>query len=311
MVAELPGQAPPIVSVIIATYNSSMILKLSLQSLLHQDFTDFEARVVGDCCTDESESVVASFGDSRLHWTNLTSNSGSQGEPNNEGLRQANGRYVAYLGHDDLWFPNHLSGLLRFIEETKVDFVHALAATMDKEGPREATGPPTAGRTYENHSFPPSTWLHRSTIIEDCGLWGDHLQLGRLVDDDYSRRVYLTGKTIRFCPQLSVLKFPSRRFSIYSLQEEPPQAVYLERILTDSEKLRQQIFLDLAIAAAGRRHSMDEPLPEAFWRMFRIFRTRLYEIYGRDRWPLAPILRRRFQHRRKRQRRVRGLPPLS
>jgi glycosyltransferase involved in cell wall biosynthesis len=83
-------------------HDRSGTLKFPLQSLLGQEFRDFEARVVGDGCTDESEEVVASFGDRHLHWTNLCQNSGSQAAPNNEGLRRARGRYIAYLGHDDL-----------------------------------------------------------------------------------------------------------------------------------------------------------------------------------------------------------------
>ena len=55
---------PPLVTVVCATFNSSAILKLALRSLLDQDLSDFEAWVVGDACTDDSEEVVASFQDS-------------------------------------------------------------------------------------------------------------------------------------------------------------------------------------------------------------------------------------------------------
>ena len=60
---------------------------------------------MGDACTDESESIVRSFADPRIRWENLTENAGSQWGPNNRGLELARGRDVAYLGHDDLWFP--------------------------------------------------------------------------------------------------------------------------------------------------------------------------------------------------------------
>lgn len=55
-----------------------------------------------------------------------------------------------------------------------------------------------------------SSVLHRRDIVADCGWWGDPLKLSRLVDMDYVRRVYLAGKRIECCLQLSVIKFPWR-----------------------------------------------------------------------------------------------------
>ncbi len=95
----------PSVTVIVPTFNSSATLRLALQSVLNQEFQDFEVWVVGDGCTDDSAQVALSFNDNRINWINLAQNSGSPAAPNNEGLRRARGRYIAYLGHDDLWFP--------------------------------------------------------------------------------------------------------------------------------------------------------------------------------------------------------------
>ena len=90
--------------VIVATYNSRVTLACALDSVRRQDCQDFEVWVVGDACTDGSHEVVEALGDPRFHWINRETNSGSQSAPNAEGLRHARGRYVAYLGHDDLWF---------------------------------------------------------------------------------------------------------------------------------------------------------------------------------------------------------------
>ena len=109
----------PLISVIMATYNSARTLKKAIASVLAQDFNDYEVWVMGDACRDDSPQVVQAFADRRLKWINLETNSGSQAVPNNEGLRRARGEYIAYLGHDDLWFPWHLSGLLAFIRKTE------------------------------------------------------------------------------------------------------------------------------------------------------------------------------------------------
>src|SRR5271165_5029173 len=105
-------QPAPAISVVVATYNSAATLRSAIASIVAQDWRDFEAWIIGDACSDNSEEVVHSFNDPRLRWRNLADNSGSQSAPNNEGLRLSRGRFVAYLGHDDLWFPWHLSSLL-------------------------------------------------------------------------------------------------------------------------------------------------------------------------------------------------------
>ncbi len=124
----------PTVTVVIPTYNSSGTLRLTLETVLGQDFTDFEVWVVGDGCTDDSEAVISSFRDKRLHWVNLLKNSGTPAIPRNEALRRASGRFVAYLGHDDLWFPWHLTGLVDCIEKSSSDFVFSLGLILDPKG---------------------------------------------------------------------------------------------------------------------------------------------------------------------------------
>src|SRR5215204_4852289 len=103
---ELP---PPAASVIIAAYNRAAILSYAIRSVLQQDFADWELIVIGDGCTDNSESVARSFGDPRIVWENLPVNSGGQSAPHNRGLEKARGRYVFFLGQDDLYFADHLS----------------------------------------------------------------------------------------------------------------------------------------------------------------------------------------------------------
>ena len=75
------SQDAPRVSVLIATYNYSSVLHYAVASVLRQSFRDFELIVAGDCCTDDSEAVVQSFGDARVRWLNLSENSGSKSLP--------------------------------------------------------------------------------------------------------------------------------------------------------------------------------------------------------------------------------------
>lgn len=308
----------PLVTVITATYNSSATLALTLQSLLNQDFSDFEAWVVGDHCTDDSEAVVAALGDRRLNWANLPQNSASQSAPNNEGLRRARGRYVAYLGHDDLWFPWHLSALVQHIQQSQADLVHSLCLLVGPGGVQNAIGPPRNGASYDLHFTPPSSWLHSRELTDQIGFWKNPETISWGIDYDYTMRAHYAGKRLEFVPTLGVLKFPSLLWRAYDRTGAPPQLPYWQAIQADPQQLVRRVLLELAIADCRAAAPMQrKPLTIALADLREDFRTArealirpLFDLYGRDRWPLTTILRRRFRAQRQNLRRSRGLPPL-
>src|SRR5205085_10915141 len=126
---------------------------------------DFEMLVVGDGCTDDSESIVASMNDPRVRWINLPANTGHQSGPNNEGLRQARGEIIAYLGHDDLWFPEHLSGLVAAIDGG-ADYAASLAGIVDPSGTVSAFRPRTPPKWIL-----PTALAHRASVTKAIGGW--------------------------------------------------------------------------------------------------------------------------------------------
>jgi glycosyltransferase involved in cell wall biosynthesis len=304
--SQSPTNSEPLVTIIVATYNRSQILAHTLRSLQLQRFTEWEAWIVGDGCTDDSEATVASFGDERMHWTNLRVNSGSQAAPNNEGLRRARGRYIAYVGHDDLWLPWHLEGLIGCIEEQEADLVHALIAAIGPRGAELARGAVWPGESYETTFIPPSGWLHRRDVIDSCGWWGNPDRIAVGVDREFLRRVYRTGKRIVAHPRLSVLKFISSTWSMYSLQGEYPQTRYLKAIETDAQGVHDQVLLELALhyaAYSTRLISVDEGLQLSWRRLGHRILDRYIEHP-----PLSWMLIWRYQRIRRRMRRTRGLP---
>jgi glycosyltransferase involved in cell wall biosynthesis len=102
----------------VATFSRSRHIVPTIEAALEQTFTDFELLVVGDGLTDDTLDHVPR-NDPRVGVIGLPWNSGSQARPNNVGIAAARGRYIAYLGHDDIWMPDHLAALVA--EETECD----------------------------------------------------------------------------------------------------------------------------------------------------------------------------------------------
>jgi glycosyl transferase family 2 len=305
----------PTVTVIVATYNRRATLRHTLRSLLAQEFSDFEAWIVGDGCTDGSEDEIAKLGDARLHWINLPENGGNQWRPNNEGLRRARGRYIAFLGHDDLWLPWHLSALVLHAEKSGGAFFHDLLVNVGPHGVLDVNGPPPQGTTYERYFFPPSSWLHRREVVTKVGLWKDPAELSWHTDYDYGRRVYLAGLGIEFVPSFGVVKFPALCWRTYSATGLLPQAASLDAMLEDPAAFSARILTDSAVAFSrftfqGARQPLKQALREALaagLQALKVLARAAIDAYGRDRWPLRGLLLKRMRRILARNRVTRGL----
>jgi hypothetical protein len=247
----------PTITVITATYNSSRTLAWTIQSVLNQDFTDFEYLIIGDACTDNTAEVVKSFADSRIHFVNLPKNSGSQATPNNHGLEIAQGQWIAYLGHDDLWFPWHLSSLLETAAAHNATLVYGMSAIFSPQGLELVYGVVGAGRAPKNFLVPPSSWLHKKT--EQRWRMPEHLAVG--IDNDFLIRLIGKKLPIAQTGRLSVLKYPSAWWGLYRRQGSFPQQQDFLEMQKELARLEHRVLLEAA-RLASRLYSSDLSLAQ-------------------------------------------------
>lgn len=236
--------ASPRVSIITATYNYSSVLWYAIQSALRQTFQDFEYLVIGDGCTDDSEQVVASFRDPRLRWHNLPTNSGSQSAPNNQGLELARGEFIAYLGHDDVWYPTHLEKLVQTLDETQSDWAHALTVMIGPPGSNVSRliGLAPPGTSPDNMLFMTSAVMHKRALVSQIGKWKDYRTLELPPDREYHTRAAKSGAHVAVVENVSVFKFPSAwRRNVYREKPCHEQARYLERIENETDFLQNEL----------------------------------------------------------------------
>jgi glycosyltransferase involved in cell wall biosynthesis len=217
------------------------VLPHSIGSVLRQTFADYELLVVGDCCTDESEAVVTAIADPRVRWINLPENSGHQSAPNNEGLRQARGEIIAYLGHDDLWLPHHLETHVAALDESGADVAYSLGVTVDDFERVAATIPRTATGSFSS----PLCTTHRKRVTDELGGWRDFREVRLPPDVELWRRMRAAGRPFVFVNRLTGVKFPALwRRDVYRTRPSHQQAAWLRRIDADRE-LEAHVLVDL------------------------------------------------------------------
>lgn len=104
----------PLVSVIIPTFNRDWIVGEAIDSVLAQDFSDYELIVVDDGSDDRTPDILATY---QGKITVLRQANRGVSAARNRGLEAAAGRLIAFLDSDDLWLPQKLSTQVKFFVE--------------------------------------------------------------------------------------------------------------------------------------------------------------------------------------------------
>jgi len=128
---ETRHMTAPKVSVLIPTYNYARYLPEAIESVLEQDFRDFELLISDDCSTDNSAEVIARYAarDGRIRFQIHPKNLGMV-ENWNWCLSQARGEYIKFIfGDDKLLSPSAIGKMAALMES---DPAISLVSTASK-----------------------------------------------------------------------------------------------------------------------------------------------------------------------------------
>lgn len=124
-----PESVPPLVSVVISTYNRAKFIGASIESVLAQSFSNWELIIINDGSTDDTNKVISSYTDDRIRYFEQENMGLAAARNRATGL--ARGRYIAVHDDDDLMLPDRLTNSLRAVEEGYngtyggwIDFIH-------------------------------------------------------------------------------------------------------------------------------------------------------------------------------------------
>ena len=119
-----------LVDIVMPLYNKAATVARSIESIRHQELTDWHLIVVNDGSTDGGAQIVREIQDDRIEI--ISQENQGPGAARNAGIGRAEGKYLAFLDADDEWYPWYLANGVKALEENEVGFV----VSMYYEWPR-------------------------------------------------------------------------------------------------------------------------------------------------------------------------------
>jgi teichuronic acid biosynthesis glycosyltransferase TuaG len=116
------------VSVILPSCDSENWIAEAIVSVLTQTHQDIQLIVVDDSSCDNTVSIVEGLAnhDQRLVLIRRKHRSGGPATPRNDGIKVANGEYLAFIDSDDIWHPRKLELQLKAMQAHKLNFLSSL-----------------------------------------------------------------------------------------------------------------------------------------------------------------------------------------
>lgn len=121
-----------IVSVIMPSFNTGRFIKEAINSVINQTYTNWELIIVDDCSNDDTNEIINSFEDSRIKYLKNDTNMGAA-ICRNMALKEAKGKWIAFLDSDDLWKKDKLEKQIGFMEKGGYDFSYTNYIEMDEK----------------------------------------------------------------------------------------------------------------------------------------------------------------------------------
>jgi len=196
------AQVEPLVSVIIPAYNAVDYIKEAIESVLIQNYRNFELLIINDGSTDNTEEVVLGFKDDRIRYSRQANR--GLAATHNVGIKQSRSEFIIKLDSDDLITPDYIAKHLQeFEEHPDADLVYCDDCLIDENSKpiRVIERPEYTDRKFLIRDlfrcgFPvvPFRTCIRRSVFDKIGFFDEELLVGE--DYDMMRRLVKHGLKI-------------------------------------------------------------------------------------------------------------------
>ena len=194
-----------LVSIIIPCFNAQKWIAEAIDSCLQQTYSHIEIIVIDDCSSDNSKSIIKSYGD-KIIWEQLPENKGGC-YARNRGFTLSKGEYIQFLDADDLILPEKIARQINFLEETGADAVYGDRRYQGHQSDgvifldeiqKSGTQTDILESLLENWWTAVASLFYRRTAVEKSGGWDENLSAAQ--DRDFFLSVVMSGAKIVYQP---------------------------------------------------------------------------------------------------------------
>ena len=178
------SQVSAVVSIIVPTYNRPDMLKKTLESIVNQTYKQTEIIVVNDAGEDVSAIIDTLRDRLPIKYLVHTENQGLAGA-RNTGIKNASGKYIVYLDDDDVFYPDHIETLVKFLEtnDYRVAYTDAYRACQEKKNGKYVVNRKDIPYSFDfdpdlilaQNLFPVLSIMHEKSCTDEVGLFDESL----------------------------------------------------------------------------------------------------------------------------------------
>lgn len=123
------------VSIITPAYNAEKYIRFTIESVISQTYGDWEMLIVDDCSTDETKKIICEYQnrDNRIKYIATDEKLFLLGA-RNKAIKEAKGRFIAFIDSDDCWYPNKLESQIKFMIDNLYSFTFTYYNVIDSNG---------------------------------------------------------------------------------------------------------------------------------------------------------------------------------
>jgi glycosyltransferase involved in cell wall biosynthesis len=195
---------PPLVSIIITTYNREKYIEEAILSVVNQTFKNFEILIIDDGSSNNYAEIICNKFDNCNYFYK---ENGGVSSARNYGVKMAKGTYIAFLDDDDYWRSDKLEKQVLILErEKEIDCIHSSAAIVDENsiekgrliGASDKKAHKRSGYVFWNALgvwlVKASTPLIRRKVFVKQMLFDETLEVGE--DTDFYQRMFYRHKVL-------------------------------------------------------------------------------------------------------------------
>ena len=125
-----------LVSIIMPCHNGEKYIAKAIESVIYQTYKEWELLIINDNSSDDSVKIINSYVslDKRIKLLKNENNTGLPSTPRNVGIKNATGRFIAFLDCDDIWLSSKLEKQIPLFEDNECAIVFSYYEKINEEG---------------------------------------------------------------------------------------------------------------------------------------------------------------------------------